>query len=64
MNEPVETDARTCQWQLIVEMIDASMQLAADMGPHPATVGCNCIACVNTRKQSLFGSVRSWRYHL
>lgn len=64
MNGPVEPDAWTSQWQSIVEMIDASMQLAVDMGPHPETVGCNCIVCVNTRKRSLFGSVRTWRYHL
>ncbi|MBS3810102.1 MAG: hypothetical protein KGY38_08115 [Desulfobacterales bacterium] len=50
--------------QLIVEMIDASMQKALEKGPHSLQPGCNCIACVNRRKRILTGSPDNWKYRL
>ncbi len=50
--------------ELIIEMIDASMQKAGEKGPHPLTPGCRCIVCVNRRKRSLKGPDRKWRYRL
>ena len=50
--------------QLIIEMIEASMKLAADKGAHPLTPGCSCIACVNKRKRILQGHPKPWRYTL
>lgn len=55
---------RMADWRMIVEMIDAAMQLAYDKGPHPLEAGCNCIACVNKRKQVLAGPPKPWRYRL
>lgn len=31
------------------------MQLAKEKGPHPLTLGCSCIACVNKHKRRLSG---------
>ncbi|MDY6824313.1 MAG: hypothetical protein SWH68_11045 [Thermodesulfobacteriota bacterium] len=50
--------------RLIVEMMNASMQLAYEKGPHPLTPGCNCIACVNKRKRKLAAPEKPWRYRL
>jgi hypothetical protein len=50
--------------RLIVEMIDAAMDLAEEKGPHPLVVGCNCIACVGKRKQLLRGKPWPWKYTL
>ncbi|MBS3731923.1 MAG: hypothetical protein KGY42_03355 [Desulfobacterales bacterium] len=52
------------QRALILEMIEASMQKAAEKGPHSLTRGCNCIVCVNRRKRILAGPERQWRYRL
>ena len=37
--------------RLIMEMIDASWDLADKKGPHPLEPGCNCIVCINKRKR-------------
>lgn len=50
--------------KLIVEMIEASMKLAAEKGEHPLTPGCSCIACVTQRKRILQGPPKPWRYRL
>ncbi|MCJ8503021.1 hypothetical protein [Desulfatitalea alkaliphila] len=55
---------QAAQRRLILEMIDASMQLAHKRGPHPLTNGCNCITCVNKRKRILSGPPKPWRYKL
>lgn len=52
------------QRRLIAEMIEASMRLAMEKGPHPLTPGCNCIACVNKRKRKLSDPPKPWRYYL
>ncbi|MDZ7831925.1 MAG: hypothetical protein U5L07_09270 [Desulfobacterales bacterium] len=52
------------QRRLITEMIEASMRLAMEKGPHPLTPGCSCIACVNKRKRKLDGPPKPWRYSL
>ena len=52
------------QRRLITEMIEASMRLAKEKGPHPLTPGCSCIACVNKRKRKLAGPPKPWRYYL
>ena len=51
-------------WEMIVEMIDASMALSVRKGPHPQTPGCNCIACINKRKSMLQGRQKPWQYRL
>ena len=51
-------------WRMIVEMIDAAMQLALEKGPHEVTPGCNCISCVNKRKRILAGPTAPWRHRL
>ena len=52
------------QRRLIIEMIEASMQLAMEKGPHSLTPGCSCIACINKRKRKLYGPPKPWRYYL
>lgn len=37
--------------RLIMEMIDASWELAEKKGFHALEPGCNCIACINKRKR-------------
>jgi hypothetical protein len=49
---------------MILEMIDAAIDLSRQKGPHPLTPGCTCIACVNRRKAVLRGSDREWIYRL
>ena len=51
-------------WRAIVEMIDASMELAERIGNHPLRNGCNCIACINKRKRLIFETTEEWRYRL
>jgi hypothetical protein len=50
--------------RIIMEMIEAAMELAEKKGPHPLTPGCNCIACVGKRKRLLKGETRPWKYIL
>jgi len=50
--------------RIIMEMIDAAMELAQKKGPHPLTSGCNCMACVGKRKQLLKGEARPWKHIL
>lgn len=37
--------------RIIMEMIDASWDLAEKKGPHYLEPGCNCIVCINKRKR-------------
>jgi hypothetical protein len=37
--------------RMILEMIQASWELAERLGRHPLKNGCNCIVCVNKRKR-------------
>jgi len=55
---------RDADCALIMEMIEESMALSVKKGPHPLTQGCNCIACINKRKDILKGPPRPWRYRL
>ncbi len=50
----------------IIEMIDASIELAEKLGKHPLKSGCNCIVCVNKRKEllGLKNSDRQWEFCL
>lgn len=50
----------------IIEMIDASMKLAEKSGKHLLRPGCNCIVCVNKRKEllNLKNSDRKWEFCL
>ncbi len=50
--------------RLIFEMIDAAGELSVKKGPHPLEWGCNCIACVNKRKEKSRENPPVWRYHL
>ena len=50
--------------KMILEMINASWDLAEQLGKHPVTAGCNCIACVNRRKQLIDQSTEVWKFEL
>ena len=52
------------QRKMILEMIDASWELAQKKGPHPLQSGCNCIACINKRKRLIAGGEKNWKYRL
>jgi len=65
MNESKHTEqTANIQWEMIIEMIDASMELARKLGKHPLAEGCNCIACVNKRKRIVKDSEPEWKYRL
>lgn len=64
MPEILDKKRILAQRALILEMIDASMQKAAEKGPHALIPGCSCIVCVNRRKRILAGPERKWRYRL
>jgi hypothetical protein len=48
----------------IIEMIDASWELAQLLGEHPVKTGCNCISCVNKRKRILKKQEVKWKFNL
>ncbi len=50
--------------QIIFEMINASISLAARKGKHALERGCNCIACVNKRKRYFQNPQKQWKYRL
>jgi hypothetical protein len=50
--------------KMILEMIDASLELAERLGEHPITTGCNCISCVNRRKRLLEKQEGEWKFKL
>jgi hypothetical protein len=45
-------------------MIDASWELAGRLGEHKLKQGCNCIACVNKRKNMLDVWYKGWKFEL
>lgn len=55
---------QAAELRMILEMIDAAIDLSRRKGPHPLTPGCACIACVNRRKAALLGPDREWTYRL
>lgn len=50
--------------KMILEMIDASWELADRLGEHPLSKGCNCISCVIRRKRLLAERTPEWKYEL
>jgi|GEM_PF-1022807 len=54
----------TAQRRMIVGMINACINLAEKLGPHPLTRGCNCIHCVNKRKRILKPLITDWKFKL
>lgn len=50
--------------RMIYEMIEASIELSVKKGKHPLERGCNCIMCVNKRKELLDDGPREWTYRL
>jgi hypothetical protein len=50
--------------KMILEMINASWELADHLGKHPVRTGCSCIACVNKRKQLIDQSTGVWKFEL
>jgi len=50
--------------KMILEMIDASCDLAKRLGKHGLREGCNCIACVIKRKRVLDTRHEEWKYEL
>lgn len=50
--------------KMILEMINASWELAERLGEHPLKSGCNCITCVNRRKQILEQRESEWKFKL
>ncbi len=49
---------------MILQQIDAAIELAEKKGKHPLTRGCNCIHCAQRRKRLLQGPVPAWKYTL
>jgi len=49
---------------MILEMIDASCELAAKKGRHPLEEACPCIACINKRKRLLEKSEKNWKFRI
>jgi len=49
---------------MIIEMINASWDLAERLGKHSLKKGCNCISCVNRRKRILEGQKGEWKFVL
>lgn len=56
--------SRKVELSMIVEMIDASWELAERLGKHPLKSGCNCISCVNKRKRLLKRLEQEWKFSL
>ncbi len=54
MNNP-KKKGQICKTErlTVIEMIDASIELSQKLGKHPLAAGCNCIICVNKRKNIL-----------
>jgi hypothetical protein len=50
--------------RMILEMINASWELAEQLGNHPLKNGCNCIACVNKRKRIIDEQKGEWKFEL
>ncbi len=50
--------------RMILEMINASWELAEQLGKHPLKSGCNCVACVNKRKRFAEERKREWKFKL
>jgi len=50
--------------KMILEMINASWELAEQLGEHPLRKGCSCISCVNRRKKMIDEKIREWRFEL
>jgi hypothetical protein len=50
--------------KMILEMIEASWDLAEQLGKHPVTKGCNCLSCVNGRKRLISKKEGAWKYEL
>ena len=50
--------------KMILEMIDASWEIAQKKGPHPLEKGCSCIACINKRKRVIEDGEKNWKYKL
>jgi len=52
------------QRRMIIETIDAALHLAEQLGRHPLTKGCNCMACVHQRKRLLEINGKDWKFKL
>jgi hypothetical protein len=50
--------------KMIIEMINASWDLAERLGKHPLKKGCTCIFCVNRRKRILEKQKEEWKFVL
>ena len=50
--------------RMIYEMMEASMALSLEKGPHPLEKGCSCVVCANRRKQILNGPEKEWKFKL
>ena len=50
--------------KMIIEMINASWDLAERLGKHPLKKGCNRITCVNKRKRILDKQKGEWKFVL
>jgi phage gp16-like protein len=50
--------------KMILEMIDASWEIAQKKGPHPLERGCSCIVCINKRKRLIGDGEKVWKYAL
>jgi len=49
---------------MVLEMINASWELAERLGEHKVKSGCNCLGCVNKRKRMVDERKAEWKYRL
>jgi len=50
--------------RMIIETIEAALELAEKLGRHPLTKGCNCMACLHQRKRLLTMTEKDWKFSL
>jgi hypothetical protein len=50
--------------RMIIETIEAALELAEKLGRHPLTKGCNCMACLHQRKRLLEITGKDWKFKL
>ena len=48
----------------VYRIIDRSCELAAQKGPHPLDVDCQCLACMTKRKKALHPIIKKWKFFL
>jgi hypothetical protein len=50
--------------RMIIETIDAAIELSEKLGRHPLTKGCNCMSCIYQRKRLMEIKEKEWKFKL